>query len=240
MAERPILFNGAMVRAILSGAKTQTRRAIKPQPFEASALDVPGQYRPSFDESDRLRVATSSGVHLLACPFGQPGDRLWVRERFKPVASGQVKNGYGEVRYGYAYEADSSTLWNKRTTIIHDLTGQPDKGPMQFQHNPWKPAICMPHRACRLVLEISAVRVERLQDGDGDTDFESRYLAEGINRIHHGDGDYYYSGLRDEPHPKNWCHPDDAFRELWIGAGGDWDSNPWVWVIEFKRVEVGQ
>ena len=112
MRERPIIFNGAMVRAILAGQKTQTRRAIKPQPFEASFLDSPGQYRPSLDKDGRLRLATPTGLHLLTCPFGQPGDRLWVRERFKPVASGQVKSGYGEIRYGYAYEADSSTRWN--------------------------------------------------------------------------------------------------------------------------------
>ncbi|WP_262071936.1 hypothetical protein [Stenotrophomonas sp. Marseille-Q5258] len=193
MRERPILFNGAMVRAILAGAKTQTRRVATPK----------RSIEPMSDE----------------CPFGQPDDRLWVRERFKPVASGQVKDGYGEVRYGYAYEADSATRWNKRTTIIHDLTGQPGKGPMQFQQTPWRSSICMPHRACRLLLEITAVRVERLQAISAQD-----CVAEGITTRFTVDGGN--DDLRIQ------------FRELWTSTGGDWDSNPWVWVIEFKRVEV--
>jgi hypothetical protein len=203
MRERPILFNGAMVRAILGGQKTQTRRALK----------MPHGY---WETSPTGLVPIPAG-----CPFGQPGDRLWVRERFKPVASGQVKNGYGEVRYGYAYEADSTTRWNKRTTIIHDLTGQPGKGPMQFQQTPWRSSICMPHRACRLVLEITAVRVERLHAITAD-DAE----AEGIDFLRHA------------PEADETLTPQQLFHCLWDGTGGDWDSNPWVWVIEFKRVEV--
>ncbi|HFT6991356.1 MAG: hypothetical protein KH046_00600 [Stenotrophomonas maltophilia] len=235
---KPILFGGAMVRAILSGAKTQTRRAIKPQPFEASALDAPGQYRPSFDESGRLRIATSSGVLLLACPFGQPGDRMWVRERFKPVASGTIKNGYGEVRYGYAYEADSSTSWNRRTTIIHDLTGQPSKGPMQFQQGPWKPAICMPHRACRLVLEITAVRVERLQalqEADWESEGVSFCMEDPDTAAGHAFNEaehYAIAGVSMRGTPE-----DHGMRAQFAEQGLDWDSNPWVWVIEFKLVE---
>lgn len=197
MAERPILLNGAMVRAILAGQKTQTRRVANPK----------RSIEPMSDE----------------CPFGRPGDRLWVRERFKPVASGQVKDGYGEVRYGHAYEADSSTRWNRRTTIIHDMTGQPNKGPMQFQQSPWKSAICMPHRACRLVLEITAVRVERLQAISG-----ADAIAEGLSQTEAG-------GWLPGP-----CeHPEWAFHQLWDQVYGEsaWDSNPWVWVVEFKRVE---
>lgn len=209
--DRPILFNGAMVRAILAGQKTQTRRTCKPQP-SARAITT------AYDDSP-MRAWWEPGDFIMRCPYGQPGDRLWVRERFKPVASGQIKNGYGEVRYGYAYEADSTTRWNKRTTIIHDLTGQPGKGPMQFQQTPWRSSICMPHRACRLVLEITAVRVERLQAIS-----EEDAVVEGINPL-----------LVTTP---DWLLPThrDAFRALWNSTGGDWDSNPWVWVIEFKQV----
>lgn len=101
-----------------------------------------------------------------------------------------------------------------------------------------RPSIHMPRWASRILLEITAVRVERLQGGDGETAFESRYLAEGVNRIHHGDGEYYYSAFRNEPHPKNWCDPFDAWRELWVSINGieSWEANPWVWVVEFKRV----
>src|SRR5690606_3581232 len=100
-----------------------------------------------------------------------------------------------------------------------------------------RPAIHMPRSMCRLVLEITDVRVERLQAGDGEVPYESRYLAEGINRIHHGDGAFYYSAFRDEPDPKNWIDPFDAWRELWTSTGGDWDSDPWVWAISFKRID---
>ncbi|MNS45642.1 hypothetical protein D3C72_781170 [compost metagenome] len=101
----------------------------------------------------------------------------------------------------------------------------------------WKPSIHMPRALCRLVIEITGVRVERLQDMEGQTAFESDALKEGVHSIHHGDGDYYYSAFRSEPHPKNWCYPEDAFRELWesINGAGAWDANPWVWVVEFRR-----
>ncbi|MGE4408422.1 hypothetical protein [Pseudomonas sp.] len=104
----------------------------------------------------------------------------------------------------------------------------------------WRPSIHMPREACRLALEITGVRIERLHAGDGDVPYESRYLAEGINRIHHGDGDFYYSAFRDEPAPNNWTDPFDAWRELWKSTGADWDSNPWVWVIEFKVADRPQ
>ena len=210
--ERPILFNGAMMRAILAGQKTQTRRVAK------AVVAV-------HTRTGEALANTNSAGPCVHCPFGQPGDRLWVRERFKPVASGQVKNGYGEIRYGYAYEADSSTRWNKRTTIIHDLTGQPSKGPMQFQQSQWRSAICMPHRACRLVLEITAVRVERLQAIS-----EADALAEGIEET--GGRFTFNAGVHESLTPRL------SFQTLWDSTGGDWASNPWVWVIEFKRVEV--
>lgn len=217
--ERPILFNGAMVRAILAGQKTQTRRALK----------MPHGY---WETSPNGLVPIPAG-----CPFGKPGDRLWVRERFKPVASGQVKKGYGEIRYGYAYESDASTLWNRGTTIIHDLTGQPGKGPMQFQQSPWKPAICMPHRACRLVLEITAVRVERLQ-ALPSADWESEGISFCIEdpdttagRAFSEAEHYWIAGVSMRGTPE-----DHAMRAQFAEQGLDWDSNPWVWVIDFKQV----
>lgn len=217
--ERPILFNGAMVRAILAGQKTQTRRVLK----------MPHGY---WETSADGLVPIPAG-----CPFGQPGDRLWVRERFKPIASGQVKNGRGEIRYGYAYEADSSTRWNKQTTIIHDLTGQPSKGPMQFQATPWRSSICMPHRACRLVLEITAVRVERLQalpSGDWESEGISFCIEDPdttAGRAFSEAEHYWIAGVSMRGTPE-----DHAMRAHFAEQGLDWDSNPWVWVIDFKQV----
>lgn len=200
--ERPILFNGEMVRAILAGQKTQTRRTIKPQPFEASFLDAPGQHRPSLDEDGRLRVATSTGVHLLTCPFGQPGDRLWVRESFTDLRGTGIEhrpNIDGPIQR-YAYSADT-------------LPGSPGDYARRDYGIKWRPSIHMPREACRLLLEITAVRVERLQ-----AITVQDIAAEGIS-----------------------CYPDinpfHDFEELWTSTGGDWASNPWVWVIEFKAVK---
>lgn len=242
--ERPILFNGDMVRAILTGAKTQTRRAIKlPHhnplgQWEActsgghGARDRKGNLVP-----EEVCIWHTRTGDTLVCPFGQLGDRLWVRERFKPVASGQIKSGYGEIRYGYAYEADSSTRWDKRTTIIHDLTGQPGKGPMQFQQSPWKSAICMPHRACRMVLEITAVRVERLQampEADWEAEGISFCMEDPSTAAGHAFNEaehYAIAGVSMRGTPE-----DHGMRAQFAEQGLDWDSNPWVWVIEFKAV----
>lgn len=136
-------MNNAMVRAILAGQKVQTRRVAK------------GVVAVHARTGEALADIDSAGPRVC-CPFGGPGDRLWVRERFKPVASGQVKNGYGEIRYGYAYEADA--------------------------------------------------------------------LAEGID--HGAMNGYARAGMHRSA--------GFAFRDLWTSTGGDWDSNPWVWVIDFK------
>ncbi|HGM4744436.1 TPA: hypothetical protein ACKQCT_001409 [Stenotrophomonas maltophilia] len=220
MRERPILFNGAMVRAILAGQKTQTRRAIKPRPFEASALDAPGQYGPSFDENGLLRVATSSGVHLLACPFGQPGDRLWVRETTVNVE----KHGYRgpvhlESEEGYA------TLQGGLAPAPYGMT---EVEPHEIT---LRPSIHMLRSMCRLFLEITDVRVERLQAIS-----EADAVAEGATadvlpeiRLRHG-------------HPraaKPMVYEDsrEIFADLWDSTGGDWNANPWVWAITFKRID---
>ena len=95
------------------------------------------------------------------------------------------------------------------------------------------PSIHMPRWASRITLEITGVRVERLQDiSDEDV------IAEGVNRIAHGREGYFYHATRTEPHPRNWCYPDAAYKDLWeqINGPGSWDANPWVWVVEFKRV----
>jgi len=187
MKERPILFNGAMVRAILSGAKTQTRRNVKPQPSFLGAMDDPTQ---PF-------VTRAPGLHVpILCPFGQPGDRLWVRER--------AAFYWG----GWHYFADGASEWG------------PDVSPRTFS----RPSIHMPREACRLVLEITDVRVERLQ-----TISEADAIAEGLTQTDSG------SWL-----PGPCDHPEWAFHQLWDQVYGEsaWDSDPWVWVIEFKRLEV--
>lgn len=218
--ERPMLFNAPMVRATLDDNKTQTRRVFKAKNGGVwpNERDLPGMRQ-----------------ILRNCPYGQPGDRLWVRETFVQ---------------GYPYDATTDRLlhcdaggndlpmktWYRADKS--DIGWSDDDG---FQTTvPWKPSIHMPRTASRILLEIVSVRIERLQDMEGQAPYpgESDALAEGVNRIHHGDGDYYFSAFRNEPHPKNWSDPTDAFRELWesINGAGSWDLNPLVWVIEFKRV----
>ena len=233
MAERPILFADPMVRAILDDRKTQTRRLLKPQPVVGRAdwtritpddagwlQNDNGTWR--YDGiRDGKRFAFAGPYR---CPYGHPGDRLWVRETFKPIASGEVKHGYGEVRYGYAYRADGATRWNDRTTKIHDLSGQPPTGPMQFQQRPWKPSIHMPHRASRITLEVTDVRVERLQDIT-----YADAAKEGAEQA----PDFRY-GLS---HPMA-MNRRAGFAQLWeqINGEGSWGANPWVWVVEFRRM----
>ncbi|RLK57478.1 hypothetical protein BCL79_1884 [Stenotrophomonas rhizophila] len=197
MRERPILFNGAMVRAILSGAKTQTRRAVK-----GVALDWLGkaQFTPEY--------VASPGNDL--CPFGQPGDRLWVRESFTDLRGTGIEhrpNIDGPIQR-YAYSADT-------------LPGSPGDYARKDYGIKWRPSIHMPREACRLVLEITNVRVERLHDIS-----EADALAEGIDR--EAMNGYARTGMHRSA--------GFAFRDLWTSTGGGWVSNPWVWVIEFNKI----
>lgn len=134
MKARPILFSGAMVRAILNGTKTQTRRVVKPQPKHAFPMkNGDGSLRGDFflSEPDFERVGRSG----CFCPYGVPGDRLWVRETHAPMVGG-----------GWVYAAD----------YTEERLKQKDG------HGFWKPSIFMKREASRITLEIVSVRVERL------------------------------------------------------------------------------
>ncbi len=211
--------------AILEDRKTVTRRAIKSQPH----IDVSGNFcvgNSNYGQDGYGKPVTKHFVNGC-CPFGKPGDRLWGRETFidlrgtgvehRPDPDGPLQ------RYAYAADCRPGS---------HSDEARKDFGLK------YKPSIHMPRVACRILLEITDVRVERLQDGAGETAFESRYIAEGINRIHQGDGDYAFHPFKSEPGTGNWTDPFDAWRELWVGINGadSWNANPWVWVVEFKRV----
>ncbi|MBW9332491.1 hypothetical protein FEE59_03100 [Herbaspirillum sp. RU 5E] len=230
MREIPLLMNGPMVRATLADDKTITRREIIRlggfgQITEFGRSDTPG-YDWHFRDSSMRWHDLSHAQLMKACPYGQVGDRLWVRETWRGIVvtspPDAIKPEYGVARYVPAQEHCQR--------VEYAATGKRDA-------DPWRPSIHMPRWACRILLEITGVRVERLQDGEGEAAWESRYLAEGIHKIDHGRGDHYFSALRNEPHPKNWADPFDAWRELWSSTGRDWEANPWVWVIEFRRVK---
>lgn len=197
MKERPILFNGEMVRAILDGRKTQTRREMKariPPWITSFGYDA-------FCDRNRGEIA-GRGSHpehgpaanFFVCPFGKRGDRLWVRETFA-VPEGSTELG------DVAYRADHP---------------EPTSAP-------WRPSIHMPRWASRITLEITGVRVERLQDISN-----SDIIDEGIHNRSPGPeySDGYPASLR------------EMFEHLWNSTGGNWGANPWVWVIEFKRVKT--
>ncbi len=199
-AERPILANGAMVRAILAGRKTQTRRAVK-----GVALDwLNAGFTPDFTAAD------ANGL----CPFGQPGDRLWVRE------TTEADRDTSDAVVLSRYSADGEP-------VLH-----PEEADAAFQGSiqHWsysrdtRPNIHMPREMCRLVLEITDARVERLQAISRED-----AIAEGAAGGHGSIPGYPYNAL-----------PQEHFMVLWTSTGGDWDANPWVWVISFKRVDGGQ
>ena len=193
MKETGMLFTSQMVRAILEGRKTQTRRVAKP----VKHPDLGNLYTPGALAMGR------EPQHVIdrACPLGQPGDRIYVRETARSCRAYEVQ-GYPPSQWGNKpiwFEADGTppgaeTAWATKAT----------------------PAIHLPMFAARIWLEVTSVRVERIQEitpddciAEGAWPVEQRELGRGHEAV-------------------------SAFRELWESTGGDWDANPWVWVIDFK------
>ncbi len=206
--ERPILFSAPMVRAILEGRKTVTRRVCKPQP-SANAHTTCASGNP-------MGAWWETGKDINRCPHGQPGDRLWVRETWYC--------DHFEVMRGPYLKPDDLDIREalEDGTLVYGADGL---APYEQEQPTWKPSIHMPRWASRILLEITAVRVERLQDIT-----EAQALAEGI-ALHPGGGHHVEDGKH------HWASPIDSFAGLWSSVGGDWDANPWVWVVEFKRVK---
>lgn len=206
MKERGMIFNAEMVRAILDGRKTQTRRVMKPQPEQCPRG---GHWWPSNVFKTMLHVENEmqngeggwGGLVGDACPFGKPGDRIWVRETWAEAGA----------------SAPDLKLYR---------ANYPEHVPSHYENVPpadeirWTPSIHMPRWASRITLEITGVRVERLNDIS-----ECDAKAEGAPTECTLIGDKHYPG----------------FRSLWKSIYGDdsWQANPWVWVIEFKRIEGG-
>jgi hypothetical protein len=203
MKERPILFSGAMVRALLDGTKTQTRRAV-------ANVDPDGTVWKSRSRMYGVRPHTSAPPDILEwCPYGQPGDQLWVREAFMHEPA------------DYCWEASVSVPCRPAvTTYRADCpNSQPGEG--------WKPSIHMPRALSRITLGITSVRVERLQDIS-----EADALAEGI--VRQADGGY---GLADTTH-YHFTDPRQSYLSLWesINGAGSVEENPWVWAVELRRL----
>lgn len=246
--ERPILFSGEMVRALLreQNPKTQTRRLVKPQPIVVPGWATRGTHREAY-AVDGVRFAartpreTTYAADFLAtyaddivqrfCPYGVPGDRLWVRETWakvravSPATGAPIALGDGErlIKAPTSWtDEEGRTRWNhdgevvayRASSSIEFCDGDGFSGEMADRDGMprWRPSIHMPRALSRITLEVTSVRVERLQD---ITEEDAR--AEGVE-------DRYYR---------------TAFAELWDGINGDraaWASNPWVWVVGLKRV----
>jgi hypothetical protein len=204
-------MNGAMVRAVLDGCKTQTRRAMKTQLVYGDVCGMfPSWYLPNKANTGGTLYPNGKDAILATCPHGQPGDRLWVRETFSDV-------------YGAGGDED-----RRKKEVMYRANGETDPYVIGGR---WTPSIHMPRWACRILLEIVSVRVERLNNCS-----ETDALAEGvaIDRA----GGHFIDGTTSRHASPVGSSAAEAFKSLWesINGAGSWAANPWVWVIEFKRV----
>ena len=197
MKERPILFSAPMVRALLDGSKTQTRRVVK-----RGISDVTDAYR-----------------HPALCPHGQPGDRLWVRE----------------AHWWFKDEHDPVTGYFPPKLTAEDVQYRADG---DDDCKVWRPSIHMPRWASRISLEITSVRVERMHNIS-----ETDAVAEGIQAVARGiwwKNYTYPNGFNGKPTLiVGYRTAKESYRSLWesINVTGSWVANPWVWVIEFRRLK---
>lgn len=241
MKERPILFRDPMVLAILAGRKTQTRPIIEPQPRADQIMcrnwSKVMRQNPNAIYGDGMTwtALTEDGKpHDYRCPYGLPGDLLWVQEEWRVGAwheeSGCIAVDYradGYCRREWLHVDDEELfirLWQQSSDDARAALGPSDRYKWAPGQSPcrWRPSIHMPRWASRILLEVISIRVERLQEIS-----EADCAAEGAP--------FSYSGFSPEDAPdwRGW------YRSLWeqINGSGAWDANPWVWVIEFKRVQ---
>lgn len=245
MRELPILFSAPMVRAILDGRKTVTRRVVKPQPtLETTSWqrDHGGSGKWMAQGPAPATGGTRQTMPWSPCPYGQPGDRLWVRETFAlehavehdqepPFADGRPvrrRDEPGEARWVQPhYRATDPT-----PELSYEF-GCSNKCPENEPHVHWKPSIHMPRWASRITLEVTGVRVERLQDIT-----EDQARAEGADENVLPLIKVQASSPM-AARPAVYRDHRDIFSALWesINGAGSWDANPWVWLVEFNRIE---
>ena len=218
MKERPILFSAPMVQAILTGNKTQTRRVVKNK--------VEGDNCTVIEKLSPPRINVRDPRFLQFCPYGQVGDRLWVRETWAT----KIKTVGNTPHEAFTYRATEPNA-----VACYDCNG--NELPVK-----WKPSIFMPRAASRILLEITGVRVERLHDIS-----EQDAIAEGIG-FDVIDQAIFFKNYMSKSHfaDDDFCNLDDtnapkkSYFSLWESINGreSLDANPWVWVITFKVVEL--
>lgn len=224
MKERPIIFSAPMVQALLAGRKTQTRRVIKNDRIQARASDwLRDRWHPVCDVTREYVFTTERGAPEQArarCPFGQPGDRLWVREGWQAFFEDEVP---ADRPRGPRHTMGIPAQPHRRSFVYYRADG--DLTHPELGKAGWLSPIHMPRKCARITLEITGVRVERLNSIS-----EADAIAESVNvhPDHHGKPrDSIYS-------------PIQAFRDLWesIHGLGAWEANPWVWAVAFQRVQA--
>ena len=199
--ERPILFSTDMVQALLAGKKTQTRRTVKPHPDDDGLHNHSAQPMHVFDEAEGWwgTVGETGEKKRFKCRYGQPGDFLWVRESWNKYYSGDEEN--------FSFRATDP----------------------EFPFKGWKPSIHMPKAACRIWLELTGIRVERVQDIS-----EEDAVAEGVERINFDETEML--AFKSYATGTGPVYPYVSYKTLWQKINGpeSWESNPWVWVVAFK------
>lgn len=219
MNEYPILYSTEMVKSIISGTKTQTRRVFKDHPRLSSDLSKVDLNKWMGDHPDYI---------LSFCPYGKPGDILWVRETYKSIGFDDDIMPQLQIQY-----KDGVIRWVDVDVNVKLIA-----------QNKWKPSIHMPKAAARIWLQITSISVQRIQDisafdawNEGIEAFSEDYHSE-PGAVH---GDYKNYLWRDDPKYCDYFFPSYAdptmsFKSLWIKINGknSWDKNPWVWVVEFE------
>lgn len=229
MKERPMIFNTEMVRAILDGRKTQTRRIMKKQPEPSKARE--GDFYFPCDKMQSMvhvsdfipgnsMIPDAHEFFSKCCPFGEVGDRIWVRETW-------ARYNIDQDSHDMAYRATTPEDW--------------------AEEGRWRPSIHMPRWASRITLEITGVRVERLNDiTHEDAGREGLHTEVWdqtvVARNYAAEDEFFQFWSESMPH---YVEMNELFRasfhSLWQSIYGEesWQANPWVWVIDFRRIEGG-
>jgi len=223
MPEHPILFNGEMVRAILEGRKTETRRPLRPQP-PAGATEVAAEYIFEGELAATYRAYPDGGTArhgITSSPFGVPGDTLWVREAWGVGTRPDPHEGWRE---GVEYRADEEYLDDDRDLLaLYDVT-PPDDVELEEYIGHWHPSINMPRWASRITLSVESVWVERIQNIT-----DAGCLAAALR------GDTYLEELgttQDDPRSRR-IYFMEGWDSIYAKRGFGWETNLWVWECRF-------
>lgn len=256
MKEHPILFSTPMVQANIEGRKSQTRRVMDFCKRVNSGFFDEIEFRELKlfkDNTFRAIFDTSGNPFSIKCPFGQPGDLLWVRESFR-LAGWDFENGTmtieykdGKIKIVMAYDPTEDSMWLLDQVESLESNGfiepvlEEERYVFTDKTQPFKPSILMPKEAARIWLEVEEIRVERLQNIS-----EEDAIAEGISQVDTTPALYnnYLNGLKTAMWPGygsltktiGFTNPVDSFRSLFEKINGpvSWLRNPWIWVVKYK------